>query len=1273
MSTYSDQIDVVLRDRLIPKMQSVSKDMATVEQYSYGSSQLLSLKRQSDYYSMIYDFLKEYLVGSEQIDNDKLINIVRLLENPDSERKGMDFLGTQPEKKQKVKSGYTMYINGIEVGPETDITPGSVITIIIVYGSSQNITGNKSLEITSGTLNQTTDGFTIILQNLFVPVSAGGTFLEINAQAKENGIPLDAGNLFRLPIGNVQNVNGTIILTTTLNGVFNLLMNGLTGSGTINWGDASPIEPFTFTGVAFNVTHAFSGVGNTITISAPLSLTLIRASNMHVTSAVIPSIFTKVESIDLSVNDMTSFTTHKEWVELNNLSLSVNQLTLVATYKEWVNLTLLDVSFNNLSSLSTFDSWTALTQISFGSNAGITQVNTYATWISLSSIYGFGCSLSSIDTFQEWVDIQYIYLQNNSIAAIDTFSTWTSLSELNLTNNQLVTIDTYPEWIDFRLFAIDGNPLIYFNAYRQWSNIQHVTASFCELTNINDVLIELDNTLIGAGGEIRLDSGTNMGPFGLGLVAYNSLATKGLTALTTNTEQFMSDVQGNQYAYRTIGTQVWTVENLKTQTYNDGSPINNVTVDNDWITATGVTGASDWFLPSSSELVEMWSQLHFYGVGGFTTGAQYWTSSEFGPQYAYRVRFDAGSSVLYSGLKTDLIRVRSCRIFTKNIAYPLRSLGLGGGLVFKVIDNLNGTWTMYEAAPSDQSASISWSNVTSIAVGTTGTTIGTGHANTLAIVTQAGGASDWFLPSEDELTAMYTELYLHSLGGFIAQVYFSSTENAPLVRALDFSIGSTLNYGKHDSQRKVRPCRSFTTSTIYALRDVGPAGGYIFHIVNNGGGSFTYYESGTVDLTDSYWSDGVGTIGTTGSAIGTGQTNTTAIISQPGHTASAALECDQYVFSFAFSTGAAKLSTDLITTGNSGAYCWYNNSLTNKDVLGALYNWYAVDKSKRTNPMGDEYGALYNWYVVGYNTGGASIAPAGWHVPTKTEWDTLGAYLGGIFSAGTHMKETGSTHWTPSGGDNTSGFSSRGSGGRNSVTGTYSSLNTGFFCWSSTVGTPGAYYEYENQAGSAIMSSAIRSPNYGQSIRLIKDDSIDPGTMTDFDGNIYPTVTIGTQVWMQTSLKVTHLNDGVAIYNITDNTEWANTVVPAMCYYNNTPDVYVPLLAPAGWHIPTITEINTLIAYLGGALIAGGTMKEMGLWRWSSNIGANNSSRLTINPAGGRLTDGTFFGNSAFIYSSTPQSSNTSAHDVGLNSYSATVSVATTDTRNGLSVRLIKD
>jgi hypothetical protein len=92
----------------------------------------------------------------------------------------------------------------------------------------------------------------------------------------------------------------------------------------------------------------------------------------------------------------------------------------------------------------------------------------------------------------------------------------------------------------------------------------------------------------------------------------------------------------------------------------------------------------------------------------------------------------------------------------------------------------------------------------------------------------------------------------------------------------------------------VRACRAFTSTTVYALRDIGPAGGLIFYKNGN-----DYMECPLIDQsTSQIWSNIVNAaIGVTaqGTAIGTGQANTTAIIGQAGHTSSAAKLCDDLV------------------------------------------------------------------------------------------------------------------------------------------------------------------------------------------------------------------------------------------------------------------------------------------------------------------------------------------------------------------------------------------
>ncbi len=161
---------------------------------------------------------------------------------------------------------------------------------------------------------------------------------------------------------------------------------------------------------------------------------------------------------------------------------------------------------------------------------------------------------------------------------------------------------------------------------------------------------------------------------------------------------------------------------------------------------------------------------------------------------------------------------------------------------------------------------------------------------------------------------------------------------------------------------------------------------------------------------------------------------------------------------------------------------------------------------------------------------------------------------------------------------------------------------------------------------------------------ILFNPNITYGTMTDIDGNIYKTVTIGTQTWMAENLKTTKYNDGTAIPNTTDITEWSNLETGASSYFNNDnrhEPTYGKLynwytvnnkLCPTGWHMPTDAEWTTLIDYLGGDDVAWGKLMETGTINWatyagSDNLaetGATNETGFTALPGGVRSYNGSF-------------------------------------------------
>jgi hypothetical protein len=116
-----------------------------------------------------------------------------------------------------------------------------------------------------------------------------------------------------------------------------------------------------------------------------------------------------------------------------------------------------------------------------------------------------------------------------------------------------------------------------------------------------------------------------------------------------------------------------------------------------------------------------------------------------------------------------------------------------GGIIFYLDDTKQHGLV---CASSDQSAGIPWWNGSNVVVsGAYGSAIGTGKANTEAIVLAQGagnyaakicndlvlnGYSDWFLPSKVECTTMYINLrVMKNIGDFpgsLEELYWSSTE-----------------------------------------------------------------------------------------------------------------------------------------------------------------------------------------------------------------------------------------------------------------------------------------------------------------------------------------------------------------------------------------------------------------------------------------------------------------------------------------------------------------
>jgi hypothetical protein len=165
------------------------------------------------------------------------------------------------------------------------------------------------------------------------------------------------------------------------------------------------------------------------------------------------------------------------------------------------------------------------------------------------------------------------------------------------------------------------------------------------------------------------------------------------------------------------------------------------------------------------------------------------------------------------------------------VTYAIGDTGPSGvGIVFYVTDGgLHGL----EVAPVDQSTSQVWikgGSTQKTENGNTSTAIGTGLANSNAIIDQTGhtgsaaqvcrsynggGLTDWYLPSKDELAAIWANLVNDGtgvnsgVGGFADDLYWSSSEYDSLLAWYQYFGSGSQGSDYKNYNTRVRAVRAF--------------------------------------------------------------------------------------------------------------------------------------------------------------------------------------------------------------------------------------------------------------------------------------------------------------------------------------------------------------------------------------------------------------------------------------------------------------------------------
>ncbi len=246
-------------------------------------------------------------------------------------------------------------------------------------------------------------------------------------------------------------------------------------------------------------------------------------------------------------------------------------------------------------------------------------------------------------------------------------------------------------------------------------------------------------------------------------------------------------------------------------------------------------------------------------------------------------------------------------------------------------------------------------------------------------------------------------------------------------------------------------------------------------------------------------------------------------------------------------------------------------------------------------------------------------------------------------------------------------------------------------------------------------------PYYSDVKKVQVDHQVEPGTVTDIDGNEYATVIIGNQEWMAENLRVTKYKNGDDIPAGLSNAAWESITQGAYAVYPHNSisgldsdeevlEAYGALynwysvidardLCPAGWQVPTDDDWNDLLSYLndehgvpntntlGGAGNAlkscrqvdspvGGECDTSEHPRWNSHASNHGFDEFGFAalPGGYRWTSGSYHyvGLSGFYWSMT-ESSSTSSWGRYLGSGYGNISQVNYLKNVGFSVRCIKD
>jgi uncharacterized protein (TIGR02145 family) len=419
-------------------------------------------------------------------------------------------------------------------------------------------------------------------------------------------------------------------------------------------------------------------------------------------------------------------------------------------------------------------------------------------------------------------------------------------------------------------------------------------------------------------------------------------------------------------------------------------------------------------------------------------------------------------------------------------------------------------------------------------IGGTSTALGTGQANTTAIVNGCSeffcaarycndlvlnGYDDWFLPSYDEIYQLdYSDIF-----GPINNVWSSSEYNENIAY---FSGGMNQNKNNYIG---IIPIRAFCCDAdadeitdesdncpeIYNPDQADTDGDGIgdacdCQVSIAGTDQLEITGTSTTLQANTPWPGSSGQwsiISGTGGNIGTPSNPASSFSGLSGNSYSLkwtitghCTSHDTVVISFVpFICGNPLTDSrdgKVYSTVQIGSQCWMKQNLNTGTMIdgGIAQTDNDIIEKYCYNNISDScttYGGLYQFdEMMQYITtpGVQGICPSGWHLPENSEYTTLVNYLGGFGVAGGKMKESGTTHWSSpnTGATNESGFTALPGGTAITDGYFYDMTSYSYLRTSSEYDTDNSFVWYLSKYD-AVANNYTVGKDFGFSVRCVKN------------------------------------------------------------------------------------------------------------------------------------------------------------------------------------------